>query len=280
MGSVPPVRRRLVGRELRRYREALGLTLEDAAVVLECDRSKVSRIETGERGIRLEELRKLLGDYGVTGEERRILTLLVDPHGASRWFSDYASVLPAAWQDYLTMETAVTGIAAYEAQQIPGLLQTRAYARAVAEANPFLGDDASRDRAADAVIARRKAILRDRDPWVHIIVGRAALHQKVASPQVMDRQLKALARMTGRVALQILPFESGAHAAVGDGSLAILHFAEAPGLGLVHLGGIGGGVCLEGRDHLETYTQAFQQLRAYALSPARSAELLRDLAGN
>jgi transcriptional regulator with XRE-family HTH domain len=52
MVPAPAVRRRLVGRALRRYRENLGYTLEDAARTLECDRSKISRIETGQRGIR------------------------------------------------------------------------------------------------------------------------------------------------------------------------------------------------------------------------------------
>lgn len=47
MVTAPPVRRRLVGDALRRYRENLGYTLDDAARILECDRSKVSRIETG-----------------------------------------------------------------------------------------------------------------------------------------------------------------------------------------------------------------------------------------
>ena len=282
MVSAPPVRRRLVGRELRRYREGLGLTLEDAARALECDRSKVSRIETGERGIRGKELRELLADYGVTGEELAILTLLADPRGAFGWHRDYADVLPGAWLDYLALETAATGIAAYEAQQVPGLLQTHEYARALAEADPSLPDDAARERAAEAVIARQRAILGEGQPDVRLIIGQAALHQEVGSVEVMDEQLEVLARMaadSGRVTVQILPFESGAHAAAGDGSLSVLRFAEAPGLGLVHLGGIGGGVCLEGREQLEAYAQAFDQLRAYALSPAQSALLLAGLAG-
>ena len=60
-----------------------------------------------------------------------------------------------AWQDYLLLETAATGIAAYDAQQVPGLLQTPAYARALAETDPSLADDAARDQAAEAVIARQ-----------------------------------------------------------------------------------------------------------------------------
>jgi transcriptional regulator with XRE-family HTH domain len=273
MVSAPPVRRRLVGRALRRYRESLGFTLDDAARTLECDRSKISRIETGQRGIRGKELR----------EQEALLALLADPRGAFGWYRDYTSVLPAPWQDYLAMETAATGIAAYDAQRIPGLLQTPAYARALAETDQALADDAARDRAAEAVLARQQAILGDCRPEVHMVIGEAALHQQVGSRAVMDAQLSALAEAAGNsgtVTVQVLPFESGAHAAAGDGSLAILRFAGAPGLGLVHLGGIGGGVCLEGNDDLEAYARVCEQLRAFALSPAQSALLLRGLAGD
>ena len=72
MVSAPPVRRRLVGRALRRYRETLGYTLDDAARMLECDRSKISRIETGERGIRAKELRELLAEYGIAEEQQAV----------------------------------------------------------------------------------------------------------------------------------------------------------------------------------------------------------------
>src|ERR1700733_10507260 len=93
MVPAPPVRRRLVGRALRRYRESLGYTLEDAARVLECDRSKISRIETGTRGIRGKELRELLTEYGVAGEQQALLVLLADPRGAFGWYRDFTAVL-------------------------------------------------------------------------------------------------------------------------------------------------------------------------------------------
>ena len=130
------MRRRLVGSALRRYRENVGYTLEDAARVLECDRSKISRIETGQRGIRPKELRELLAEYGIAGEQLEILTQLADPRGAFGWHRDYDDLLHGAWKDYLLLETAAARIWTYEAQRIPALLQTPAYARARAAADP------------------------------------------------------------------------------------------------------------------------------------------------
>ena len=88
MITAPPVRRRLVGGALRRYRENLGYTLDDAARILECDRSKISRIETGQRGIRGKELRELLAEYGIGDEQQKILVALAarrdPPAGTAR----------------------------------------------------------------------------------------------------------------------------------------------------------------------------------------------------
>jgi transcriptional regulator with XRE-family HTH domain len=276
--AAPPVRRRLVGGALRRYRENLGYTLDDAAQVLECDRSKISRIETGQRGIRGKELRQLLAEYGIDNRQQAILATMADPRGVRAWYGAYAGVLPGAWQDYLLLEVDASRVLVYEAQQIPALLQTVNYARALAEADPALADDDSRNRVVEETLARQKAILGERKPDIHVVIGEAALHQEVGGPEVMEGQLGLLAGVSGDsgvITVQILPFSSGAHAAAGVGSLAILQFPEAPGLGVVHLGGAGGGVCLESQEDLSVHARAFEQLRAFALSPAQSALLLR-----
>lgn len=279
MITAPPVRRRLVGGALRRYRENLGFTLDDAARVLECDRSKIGRIETGQRGIRGKELRELLTEYGIDDKQQAILAAMADLRGARRRYGAYADVLPAAWQHYLLLEASASRVLAYEAQRVPALLHTPDYARALIEADPGLADDEARDRAVEATLARQKAILGERKPDIHLIIGEAALHQEIGGPEVLGSQLALLAGVSGDsgvITVQILPFTSGAHAASGVGSLAVLQFSEAPGLGVVHLGGAGGGVCLESEEDLAVHSRAFEQLRAFALSPAQSARLLRE----
>jgi transcriptional regulator with XRE-family HTH domain len=247
MVTAPPVRRRLVGSALRRYRENLGYTLDDAARTLECDRSKISRIETGQRGIRGKELRELLAEYGIGDEQQKILVALAARRDPSGWHHN-ADVLPGAWQDYLILEAFATKIVAYEPQRIPALLQTPAYARELAEADPALVGSDARDSAVAAVLARQQAILGERKPDIHLIIGEAALRQEVGGPEVMEGQLGLLAGISGdsgTVTVQVLPFSSRAHAAAGVGSLAMLGFDQVPGLGVVHLGGASGGVCLE-----------------------------------
>ena len=181
------------------------------------------------------------------------------------------------------LETAATGIAAYEAQQVPGLLQTPAYARALAEADPFLADDAARDRAAEAVIARQQAILGERRPDVHLIIGQAALHQQVGSAEVMDEQLDVAGPDRRReqrhghragAAVRVRRARGGGRRVAGR--LGVRRSDRA--WGSCTWAGSAAGYAWRAEDDLAAYTEAFDQLRAFALSPAQSALLLRGTA--
>ena len=185
----------------------------------------------------------------------------------------------ASFRPFQPYEAEARSLRTFEHSLIPGLLQTPDYARALAEGNPGLADDDARDRMVEATLARQKAVFGERRPDVHLIIGQAALHQEVGGRAVMEAQLGLLAGVSGDsglITVQILPFSSGAHAAAGIGSLAILQFAHAPGLGVVYLDGARGGVCLESQPDLSAYLRAFEQLKAFALSPAQSALMLRS----
>ncbi len=286
MTGTPPVRRRLLGAALRRYRENLGFGLDEAARILECDRSKISRIETGQRGISAKELRELLGEYGVPDGEQAALLAVAHRGRQHGWWQEYQDVLSDAGQDYVIMETAASEILAYAAHQVPDLLQTREYARAVADADPACTADLQRQHAVEVKLARQRAVFAERGPRLEFVIGEAALHQVVGGAGVMRPQLTRLAALAGEsagalspgVSLQVLPFADGACAVAGCGSMAILRFADTPGMGVVHLPALSGGVSLDDRAEVARYTRAFAQLRATALTPAASARLLRAMA--
>ena len=278
MITAPPVRRRLVGGALRRYRENLGYTLDDVARFLECDRSKISRIETGQRGIRPKELRELLTEYAVPDREQAALMAIASRGGPDGWWQPYADALPAPLLDYVIMESAAAEIMTYEAQVVPALLRTDDYARAIAAAEPRYAGDGQREDALAAQGARRRAILgAPAGRRLSVILGEAALRQAVGGPGVMAGQVSHLTWLAGRVpglTLQVLPFTAGAHAAAGSASLAILRFPDAPGMGVVYLEALSGGVYLESQEDVARYIRAFALLRSAALSPAESMRLL------
>ncbi len=257
------LRGRVAGAALRRYREAIGYQLEDAARVL--DRSKISRIEAGIRGVRLPELRILLEEYGVGNRERDDLAAIADRRSGRGWWDEYADVLPADMRDYLVLETAASRLLVYEPQRIPALLQTEPYALDMASADQGLAAG-SQHRAAEAVMIRQQA---------------AALRQAVGGTAVMDTQLGQLAAFAEdlpQVTIQVLPFSRSAHAASGAGPLAVLELAGVPFLGVVHLGGLSGGIYLEDPDTVARHVRLFRHVRTAALRPGESARLIRDIA--
>jgi transcriptional regulator with XRE-family HTH domain len=274
------VRRRLVGGTLRRYRENVGYSLEDAARILECDRSKISRIETGQRGIRPKELRELMAEYGVPASEQLALLAIASRGGQHSWWHPYADVWSDAYLDYVIMESAASEIMAYEAQLVPDLLQTDDYARAIAAAEPANLTD-QREDAVAAKAVRRQVVLDGGSPArLGVILGEGALHQAVGGPDVLAGQITHLIKLAAdypAVTIQVLPFSAGAHVAAGSGSLAILRFPDAPSLGVVYLEALSGGVYLEDQADVARYVRAFALLRAAALSPADSVHLLRNL---
>jgi transcriptional regulator with XRE-family HTH domain len=291
MSGTPPVRRRLLGAALREYRESLGFKLDEAARILECDRSKISRIETGERGIRAKELRELLTEYGVAPGEQEALLAVAHRGRESGWWLDYRDVLSAGAQDYVIMESAATQVLGYEANQVPELLQIPDYSRAVAAADARWTSAEQRAHALEVTLNRQRVVLGGRAPLLDVVVSEGALRQVVGQPRVMREQLALLADVaaTGTVpgdgpsrstvSLRLLPFAAGAQAAAGCGSMTVLRFAEAPGIGVVHLAALSGGVSLEGREDVGRYLRTFAQLRAASLTPARSARMIRGIAG-
>jgi transcriptional regulator with XRE-family HTH domain len=296
VNAIPPVRRRLLGSALRRHRESLGYTLDQAARILECDRSKISRIETGQRGIRPKELRELLTEYGVAAGEQEALLAIAHSGRQSGWWLEYTDVLSEAGQDYVIMELAATEILAFEPNQVPELLQTPDYAGALADADANVTGDDQREHAVEVKLARQRIVLGARSPRLEVVITEGALRQAVGGPTAMRTQLEWLAavadagRVTGlpgggsasggqaRVSLQVVPFAAGAHAAAGGGPMTILRFARNQGIGVVHLSGLSGGVSLADAAEVGRYLRTFAQLRSAALDPAASARLLHAIA--
>jgi transcriptional regulator with XRE-family HTH domain len=300
MTGTPPVRRRLLGSALREYRESLGYNLDEAARILECDRSKISRIETGERGIRPKELRELLTEYGVPASEQEALLAIAHRGRESGWWLDYRDVLSPAAQDYVIMEVAATEILAYEPNQVPDLLQTADYMRAAAAADPRYASAEQRVHAVEVKLNRQLVVVAGRAPALDIVMTEGALRQAVGPPRVMREQLGLLAALAdpefavdragdaaaenqSRVSLRILPFAAGAHAVAGCGPMTLLRFAPAPEIaapeiGVVHVPALSGGVCLEGREEVRRYLRTFAGLRSAALPASRSAHLIRAVA--
>jgi transcriptional regulator with XRE-family HTH domain len=271
-----PARRRLVGAALRRYRENLGFGLEEAAMILECDRSKISRIETGQRGIRPKELRELLTEYGVTDQDQGVLVALAQTARRGSWWQGYGDEIDEQFHELLALESAATEILLYDAQQVPDLLQAPYYAQASAYVSAYRG--VSLETLAEITASRQQAVFGDQQTRVVALIGEAALRSAAVGGEVMREQMERLLEINANSAetvIRVLPLLCGAPSC---GPATILRFAEASSLGAVYLRGLSGGVCLAGRQDVASYTRAFEHIKAFALSATDSARLLKEIA--
>ncbi|GGJ88593.1 transcriptional regulator [Pilimelia anulata] len=272
----PTIRRRRLGAELRRYREAAGITIEGAAAHLACSTSKISRIETGHNSATPRDVARLLERYGVSGH---VATELVDIAQQARqkgWWHPYSAVLTGA---YVGLEAAASSVQAYEQQVVPGLLQTHEYARAmIRAARPDISSDEVERRV--RVRLGRQSLLTQDDPlsfWV--VLDEAVVSRPVGGDAVMRTQIDRLVTAADlpHVTLQLLPFSVGGHAGM-DGTFAILGFPGPHDPDVVYAENATGGLFLEKSEELRKYNIIFQEIGAAALSPEESVAQLGKLA--
>jgi transcriptional regulator with XRE-family HTH domain len=274
--ASPTLRRRQLGLELRRLREAAGVTIDHVAARLDCSASKISRIETGHTGVNARDLRGMLDVFGVGDAEAELLLDVARQARQKGWWQLYGAVLTSA---YVGLEAAADAIWAYEALVVPGLLQSEAYARAmIAAARP----DSSAEEVDKRVSLRmgRQSLLSQDDPvqlWV--VLDEAVLRRPVGGRAVMRQQLEHLARVAGQpnVTLQVLPFAAGAHTGM-DGTFTMLLYESSAHQDVVFAANAAGGLFLEKDDELQRYAFIFDHLRASAMRPDDSVEMITALA--
>jgi transcriptional regulator with XRE-family HTH domain len=280
MEANTSVRRRLIGAALRRHRESAGYSLEDAALMLDCDRSKISRIETGGRGIRAAELRELLTEYDIPAPDQDVLLSIAWQRGDYGGWAGYREVLPEAFLDYLIIEAAASEIITYQAQQVPALLQTEEYAGAVIAASADV-PVAWRDKVAESVLTRQRMVLTERESPVDVLLAEGALRQPVGTRQVMRGQLVRLAHSAvndPHVTIRVIPYSAGANPGIGLGSPTLIRLGGLSDVGVVHLAGLAGGTLFDDPATVMAYGGALAKVGASALSPPESARLIAGLA--
>ncbi|MEU3251112.1 helix-turn-helix transcriptional regulator [Streptomyces sp. NPDC006997] len=282
MPNGPAVRRRKLGAELRALRARLGITSGDAARLVGWHQSKVSRIETGASGVKPADVRLLLDAYGVTEPElRELLLMLAGPDtggGRHHWWHAYRGVLPPTYRDFISLESQATSVRTLENSVVPGLLQTREYARAVTRAAAGGRPQDELDALVEVRLARQEVLRARRPLELSAVLDEAVLRREVGGPGVMARQLVRLreAARLPQVRLQVLPFAAGAHVGV-TGPFVIFSFSSTSDLDVVVLDHLTSSLYLDRKEDLETYTEAFHALQFHALSPEDSLDYIAGI---
>ena len=278
---VPAAQRALVGSMVRQYRHDAGLDLADTAGFLRCDRSKMSRIESGERGFSPAELRTVLTGLGVDAAARELLAAISGWREAPGWWQDFLPVLPGPCLDFAVPEALAAQALIYAPLQVPDLLCIPAYAKALAAGDPGI-PRRQEARVVEAMQARRQVVVEERRIRLSVVIGEAALRQQVGEADVLRQQLSHLAELARsdgqRISLRVLPFDADASAAGGTGGFSVLQFDEIPGMAVMHLSGPNGGQCLFEPSVTEGYVRLFPSLSLQALTPPLSARKILQMA--
>jgi transcriptional regulator with XRE-family HTH domain len=272
----PTIRRRRLGVELRRHREAAGVTIDVVADRIGCSTSKVSRIETGHTTASPSDVLNMLDIYGVGDAIKAELAQIAREARLKGWWHPYSTVLTGA---YVGLEAAARAVRTYEQQVIPGLLQSEEYAIAMIR-GARLGDSDEEIEQRVRVRMERQSLLTTDDPIdLRAVLDEAVVRRPVGGHAVMIDQLKRLisAARLPNVTLQILPFEVGVHAGM-DGPFAILEFEEERDADVVFTDNATGGLFMEKTEELQKYTYIFESIVATALPPEESIEMIELLA--
>jgi transcriptional regulator with XRE-family HTH domain len=270
----PTVLRILLGSQLRRLREARGITARQAAGKIRASESKISRIELGRNAIREIDVLDLLTLYGVDVREREQFLTLAEQSNRPGWWHRYNDILPDWFQAYVGMEEAARSIRVYEAQFVPGLLQTEDYAAAVIS----LGDHPI-DQAERLVVLRKERQRRFREGKLKLwtILDEAVLRRPVAGIAVQLEQLRYLRKACASptLTLQVIPYGAGGHA-VPTG-FSILRFAERDLPDVVYVENLTSALYLDKQADADRYLLAMERLSIVAHEPHEAPRILDEI---
>ena len=271
--------RMMLGAQLRRLREAAGISPDQAGYEIRASRSKISRLEHGRVGFKERDVRDLLTLYGVTDEQMKAgLLAMVRQANVHGWWSQFGDITPDWLETYLGLEAAASMLRSFDMQFVNGLFQTEAYARAVMILGRRGAPVADIDRRVSLRMGRQQLLTSPAPPRVWSVMDEAALRRPVGGGAVMRGQLERLLEVgtLAQVTVQVVPFRRGGHAAAG-GSFSVLRFAEPDLPDVVYIEQLTSALYLQGRADLDHYMEILNQLSAEALTPADSAKLIKEI---
>ncbi|MFE3952995.1 helix-turn-helix domain-containing protein [Nocardia sp. NPDC059091] len=286
----PTLLRRQLGRFLRERRQATGLTLEQAAVQVQLSFNALQRLEAG-RTVkpRRQDVRELCMLYEVDADETEQAVGLAFRAATAKdedGIFSLGGLFSDAFNMYVGMERSARRLVTYQ-EQIPGLLQTSDYARAVFRAFPGFGNDEDIQRRIDIRLKRQVIVTRKANPLaVEVLLNEAALRRVVGGKRVMAAQLKHLADLSTRsnVTLRVQPYAAGYTWGFQHGPFVLLDFGTAarnnqvePPVVYVE-GRLTSDLYVERLEDVQRYSELADAIRAETLDEVRTRDLVRQIA--
>ncbi|GAB2558184.1 helix-turn-helix transcriptional regulator [Nocardia heshunensis] len=285
--------RRQLGRQLRELRQAVGLSLADAARLIERGAGTLQRLEKGEnpriRQLDIEALCKLYGVGKEQTQQMKALALQADrrtrPADESYWWTRYEDLIPADFETYMSLEAAAERITMYQPDTVPGIVQTVDYARALDRV--FFGSDsvAELEQRVQVRMQRQAAITRRLSPVeVDLLLDEAVLRRVAGSRRIMAAQLRRLVDTPPNVRVRVIPFGVGFPVGGHVGPFVMLEFPSDSMTGepveptTIYVESYGTRLYFDSEADVSRYQDAYFKIGRVALSEADSKHLMRVVA--
>lgn len=254
------------------------MTQADAARVLGCNQPKINYLETGKTQQKPDETTALLRAYGADVEHVDRIASLAGQADRATWWAAFSDVLPDWFRTFMGLEGLAAGQFVYRAKVIPGQLQTEGYATALLEGGLQIAlmdvPQLVRSRMA------RQRLTEDASP-LHMVavLEETVLDRLVGGPAVMREQLEHLLELMrlDNLELRIMPVRVAVHDGLDD-EFMLLDFQSAQSIGYLEFAA--GALYVQDKDQVRLYKMMADRIRAAALSPSESAEVIAERLAN
>ncbi|MFD5896838.1 helix-turn-helix domain-containing protein [Streptomyces sp. NPDC060366] len=273
----PTARQKRVGIELRKLRERAGLSGSAVAAFLGGERAQVSHLESGRYGVSAERVRRIAAHCSAT--DKHLVDALADmaEERGKGWWEEYRGVLPPGFLDLAELEHHAAYLRAIQMLNVPGLLQTEAYARELITSGVTNLPTADIDARVEHRTRRREIFDRPNPPKFEAIIHEAALRMRYSSLDVMRAQLDFLhdASQWPNVTIRIIPFD---RQITGSVHSVLYAGAAIPQLDTVQIDSAFHGGHLDAEAQLARYRALLDSLVAISLDADESRKFIQQIA--
>ncbi|MEU2931134.1 helix-turn-helix transcriptional regulator [Streptomyces sp. NPDC007251] len=269
----PTARQLRLGLELRRLREAAGLTAVQSAALLGMNRVQISHIESGLIGVSEERLRRFASHYACTDKEFVAALVEMATDRTRGWWEEYRGLLPTSFLDLSELEHHARFLRHVAILYVPGLLQTEDYSRAVfASRLPELTSEELELR-----IRHRKRRQEFTVPY-EAVIHEAALRIRVSDRATSRAQLARLLELSeaDHITVRVIPFDLDGFARASSTMTYV--GGPLPKLDTVVRDAPHGSVFIDSEAQLSAYRTRFRKVEAVSLEPDRSRDFIHKLA--
>lgn len=274
----PTARQMRLAVELRRLREAAGLSARQAAALLGVSPAQITHIESALAGVSEKRLRRLASHYACTDEAFIDALVAMATDRTRGWWEEYRGLLPTSFLDLSELDHHASFRREVAILFVPGLLQTEDYARAVFSSRvPELTLDELELRIQHRVA--RRAIIEGPSPMPYeVVIHEAALRIRVSDRATSQAQLARLLELSeaDHITVRVIPFDLDGFARASSTMTYV--GGPLPKLDTVVRDTPHGSVFIDSEAQLNAYRTRLRRVEAVSLEPERSRDFIHKLA--